>query len=55
MSDYDLLNYVQTAINSGAKEITVPIGLVIATSDEMIQEVRRLCRVCGVKIYGLNR
>ena len=50
MNDAELLEYVQMAINSGAKEVTIPLNLLAGAREETIQEIRRLCQLCGVRI-----
>lgn len=50
MTDRDLADYVNRAINSGAKEISIPASLLAGASQEAIEEVRRLCNLCGVTI-----
>ena len=54
MSDQDLINYVNRAINSGAKEISIPASLLAGASKEAVEEVRRLCKLCGVNIVNIN-
>lgn len=49
-SDATLLAYVQRAISSGTKQIEVPSDLVANATEEALGEVRRLCKLCGVKI-----
>ena len=49
-SDAMLLAYVQRMINSGRREIELPGDLVANASEEALDEVRRLCGLCGVKI-----
>lgn len=54
MSDQQLMQYVQRAINSGAKEIFIPASLLAGASKEAVEEIRRMCKLCGVKIGGIN-
>ena len=54
MSDQSLMDYVNRAINSGAKEISIPASLLAGASKEAVEEVRRLCKLCGVKIARIN-
>lgn len=54
MGDQELTTYVNRAINSGAKEIAIPASLLAGASKEAIEDVRRLCKLCGVKIAGIN-
>jgi len=49
-SDAMLLAYVQRAINSGTKRIDLPGELVANATKEGLDEVGRLCKLCGVKI-----
>ena len=49
-SDAMLLAYVQRMINSGTKQIELPGDLVANATEEAMDEVRRLCKLCGVKI-----
>lgn len=50
MTDTDLTAYVNRAIDSGAKNITIPPSLLAGSSKEAIEEVRRLCKLCGVTV-----
>ena len=49
-SDVILLAYVLREINSGTKQIELRGDLVANATEEVLDEVRRLCEVCGVKI-----
>ena len=49
-SDAMLLAYVQRLINSGTKQIELPGDLVANATEGPLDEVRRLCKLCGVKI-----
>ena len=51
-SDAMLLAYVQRLINSGKKQIELPVDLVANATEQALNEVRRLCKLCGVKILG---
>ena len=42
--------YVQRMINSGTKQIELPGDLVANATEQALDEVRRLCKLCGVKI-----
>ena len=49
-SDVELLAYVQRLINSGKTQIELPADLVANASQEALDEMRRLCKLSGVKI-----
>ena len=53
-SDVILLNYVQQLIKQGHKQIELPINLVTEASQEAVNEVRQLCKLCGVKIVTIT-
>lgn len=48
--DNVIVAYVQRMINSGTKRIELPGDLVANATEEALDEVRRLCKLCGVKI-----
>lgn len=48
--DAILLGYAQKMINQGQTQIELPGDLVAEASKEAFDEVRRLCKLCGVKI-----
>lgn len=48
--DATLLAYVQTMINQGRMQIELPGDLVANATEEALDEVRRLCKMCGVKV-----
>ncbi len=50
MIDRDLFAYVNSVINSGAKEISIPGYLIAGASKEAIEEACRLCKLCGVVV-----
>lgn len=50
LADRQLLAVVQAQINQGKKTISVPAGLLTEANDLARDEVRRLCRLCGVKV-----
>ncbi len=49
-SDVMLLAYVQRVIKTGTKRIELPGDLVANATEGALIEVRRLCKLCGVKI-----
>jgi hypothetical protein len=49
-ADVHLLALVQRLINQGRTQIELPGALVANASKEALDEVRRLCKLCGVKI-----
>jgi len=51
--DAILLEYLNRAINSGARVIEVPHSLLAAASPEALEEARRLCALCGVEVYAV--
>lgn len=48
-SDAMLLAYVQQLINQGRTKIELPSDLVANATEEALDEVRRLCKLSGVK------
>jgi hypothetical protein len=48
-TDTVIVAYVQRMINSGTKQIELPGDLVANATKEALDEVRRLCKLCGVK------
>lgn len=46
----ELLAYVQRLINSGKTQIELPADLLANATEEVLDEARRLCKLCGVKI-----
>jgi len=53
-TDMMLLSYVQKLIRQGDKQIELPSHLVTEASKEGLDEVRRLCKLCGVKIAAIT-
>ena len=49
-SDAMLLAYIQRLINSGRTQIELPGDLVANATGQALGEVRRLRKLCGVKI-----
>jgi len=49
-ADRELIDWVQRQINTGARRIVVPGHLLTNASEEIIEEVRRLCQLNGVSI-----
>jgi len=49
-ADELLIALVQRLINEGRTRIELPANLVANASKEALDEVRRLCKLCGVKI-----
>ena len=49
-SDAMLLAYVQRLVHSGRTQIELPGEMVAEASKEALEEVRQLCKLCGVKI-----
>lgn len=45
-----LIRYVDRMIRTGARQVEVPERLVVGVSAEALDEVRRLCKINGVKI-----
>ena len=54
-SDVILLAYVQRLIRQGRTQIELPADLVTEASKEAIEEVRQLCKLCGVKIVAVTQ
>jgi len=50
LADRQLLVVVQAQINQGKRTVVVPGDLLTQASDLARDEVRRLCKVCNVKI-----
>ena len=48
--DRALVDYVQRAINTGEKEIRIPMSLVQSASKEGADSVRQLSKLCGVVV-----
>jgi hypothetical protein len=46
----ELIRSVQQQINSGRTHIVLPGNLVSAASDELLAEIRRLCKLSGVTV-----
>lgn len=49
-TDQALLQFLQRAINTGAKKIEVPAYLLSEATDAAVKEARALCRLSGVDI-----
>jgi len=49
-ADRELVDYVNRAINSGAKCIMVPGSLLRDATNEALEIVRQMCELCGVTI-----
>lgn len=49
-TDKELIDWVQRQINTGATSIAIPGFLVIGASNEVLEEVRRLCMLNGVSV-----
>jgi len=49
-TDRELIDWVQRQINTGTRRIVVPGRLLTNASEEVIEEVRRLCRLNGVSV-----
>ncbi len=49
-TDRELIDWVQRQINTGTRRIVVPGHLLTNASEEVIEEVRRLCRLNGVSV-----
>jgi len=52
--DQQLIDYVNRAINSGDTKITIPLSLFQGVKKETIKEVKRLCKLTGVKIEEIT-
>ena len=52
--DQQLIDYVNKAINSGDTKIVVPLRLFEGVNKETIKEVKRLCKLNGVKIEKIT-
>ncbi len=52
--DRAFLNHLNSLINSGAREVSVPGGMIAQASDEALDEARRLCKLTGVKIRNVD-
>ena len=52
--DRDLFDYVNKMINKGFTEISIPGHLLESASREAITEVKRLCKINGVRIAGID-
>lgn len=50
LADRQLLAVVQAQINQGKSTIVVPAGLLTEASNLARDEVRRLCKLCNVKV-----
>ncbi len=49
-SDAVLMAYVRRVIKTGAKQIELPGDLVANATEETLNEIRKLCKLCGVRI-----
>jgi len=49
-ADQRLMNYVQREINTGATTIVIPYELLADATEEVLAEVRALCKISGVTI-----
>jgi len=49
-NDEILIRFVQQEINAGKKKIAIPEYLLRGLSDEVICEIRQLCKLNGVNI-----
>lgn len=45
-----LLNFVKKELNSGKTKIIIPSSLLMNLSDEVLVEIRRLCKLNGVTV-----
>ena len=49
-SDNALMELVNQLINSGSKNLVLPLALVALASHKVLEEIRQLCNLCGVKM-----
>jgi len=49
-TDGELVDFVQRQIDSGATRIVLPGHLVANASEEVLEEIRRLCKLNGVSV-----
>lgn len=47
--DEVLIDFVNRAINAGHTRIAIPKSLLLATSQEAVETVRQICKLCGVE------
>jgi hypothetical protein len=45
-----LLNYVRKELNRGKTKIDIPAPILTGVSDEVLIEIRRLCKLNGVSV-----
>ncbi len=45
-----LLKYVRKELNSGKTKINIPVSLLSGVSDDVLIEIRRLCKLNGVSV-----
>jgi len=53
-ADRALFDYVNKIINTGATEIEIPYHLLEFASEEGLLEVKRMCKITGVRIVGVD-
>ncbi len=49
-SDAVLMAYVRRVIKTGAKQVELPGDLVANATEDTLNEIRKLCKLCGVRI-----
>ena len=55
IGDQRLVDYVDRVARTGAKEVEIPLSLVLSSTKEGLETVRQLCKLTGMAVKRVRQ